>query len=207
MQKKELLELRKTPSQARSRKTMAEIYKAAAHVFISNGYANATTEQIAEKAGVSIGTLYHYFYDKETILFGLWEQYMNEVKTITEKVTQDIRLQGFVDRSIIPIILHIGLELISHDQLQNRLFISQIGLPETIIQKRRELGLYIESTMEAIFNEFANVRIRNTQIGAHIIWATVQAVVLDYVLSVSEEIESERLIDELSDMMGRYVFC
>jgi AcrR family transcriptional regulator len=203
---RELLEPRKIPSQERARKTMAAIYESAAHVFVSIGYTEATTDQIAERAGVSIGTLYNYFSSKEAILYGLWEQHMREIKTITQKVDQDIRRQGFIDRSVIPVLLNIVMDLVGYDRLPNRLFISQIGLPETIIQKRRELGLYIESTMEAIFHDFANVRIRNPKIGVHIIWATVQAVVHDYILSVSDEIKSEALIDELADMMSRYVF-
>jgi AcrR family transcriptional regulator len=206
MPEKEFLEPRKMPSQQRARKTMAAIYEAAAHVFVRVGYADATTEQIAERAGVSIGTLYNYFSGKEAILYGLWEQHMHEIKTITQKVDQDIRKQGFIDRSIIPILLNIVLELMSYDRLQNRLFVSPIGLPETIIQKRRELGLYIESAMEAIFHDFTNVRIRNPKVGVHIIWATVQAVMHDYIFSVSDEIKSEILVDELSDMMSRYVF-
>jgi AcrR family transcriptional regulator len=206
MPKKESLEPRKIPSQERARKTMAAIYESAAHIFVSVGYAEATTDQIAERAGVSIGTLYNYFSSKEAILYGLWEQHMRDIMTITQKVEQDIRRQGFIDRGIIPILLNIVLELISYDRLQNRLFISPIGLPETIIQKRRELGLYIESTMETVFHDFPNVRIRNPKIGVHIIWATVQAVMHDYILSVSDEIKSEILIDELGDMMNRYVF-
>jgi AcrR family transcriptional regulator len=203
---KEMLDLRKMPSQERSRKTMAAIYEAAANIFASSGYAETTTDQIAQRAGVSIGTLYNYFSSKESILYGLWEKHVQEIKAIVQQVDQDIRKQGFVDRNIIPILLHLVLELISYERLQNRLFVSPIGLPEGILQKRRELGLYIESAMESIFRDFANVRIRNPKIGVHILLATVQAVIHDYVLSNSEEIKPEALIDELGDMMGRYVF-
>jgi AcrR family transcriptional regulator len=206
MPEKELLEPRKMPSQERSRKTMAAIYEAATDVFVNTGYTEATTDQIAEKAGVSIGTLYNYFPGKEAILYGLWEKYVQEIKAITQQADQDIRKHGFFDRRTIPILLRIALELVSYEKVQNRLFISQIGLPDVIIQKRRELGLYMESTMEAAFRDFTNVRVKNPKIGVHIIWATVQAVFHDYILSVSDEIKSEELIDELSDMMSRYIF-
>lgn len=203
---KKMLDLRKTPSQERSRKTMAAIYEAAANIFASNGYAETTTDQIAQRAGVSIGTLYNYFSSKESILYGLWEKHVQEIKTIVKQVDQDIRKQGFVDRNIIPMLLSLVLELVSYERLQNRLFVSPIGLPDGILQKRKELGLYIESSMEAIFRDFANVRIRNPKIGVHILLATVQAVIHDYVLSNSEEIKPEDFLDELGDMMGRYVF-
>jgi AcrR family transcriptional regulator len=206
MPKKELLDPRKMPSQVRSRKTMTAIYDAAAYIFAETGYAEATTDQIAQKAGVSIGTLYNYFPGKEAILHGLWEKHMQEIKTLTQQVDQDIRKQGFVDRSIIPGLLYLILELVSHERIQNRLFISQVGLPDTFIQKRMELRLYMESAMEAIFRDFVNVRIKNSKVGVHILWATVMAVIHDYILSDSEEIKPEELIDELGDMMGRYVF-
>lgn len=206
MSKEELLEPRKIPSQERSRKTVMAIYEAATDVFVTTGYTEATTDQIAEKAGVSIGTLYNYFPGKEAILYGLWEKYEKEIKAITDQVDQDIRKQGSFDRSIIPVLLNLALELVSYEKVKNRLFISQIGLPETIIQKRRELGLYMESVMEAVFRDFASVRVRNPKIGVHIIWATVQAVFHDYIISVSNEIKPEDFIEELGDMMGRYIF-
>jgi len=207
MSRKDVLEPRKIPSQERSRKTMADIYKAAARLFTDIGYAEATTEQIAEEAGVSIGTLYHYFSGKEAVLYGLWEQHENEIRAIVQQIDKDVRRQGSVNRHIIPILLHLVLEIISYERLQNRLFISPIGLPEKIIQKRRELGAYLEASIEAVFRDFANVRIRNPKIGVHIIWATVQAVMLDFLLSNSEDIKPEILIDELTDMMSRYVFA
>lgn len=205
--KDNVLSPRKVPSQERSRKTMALIYKEAANIFSNVGYAEATTEQIAEQAGVSIGTLYHYFSGKEAVLYGLWEQHEIEIKSLVQQIDQDIRRQGFVNRAIVPLLLHLVLELVSPERERNRLFISQIGLPETIIQKRRNLGLYIEAAMESVFRDFANVRIRNPRVGLHIIWATVQAVIHDYILSVSDQIKPEELVDEFSDMMSRYVFA
>ena len=201
-----LLEPRKIPSQERSRKTVAAIYDAATDIFVNTGYAEATTDQIAEKAGVSIGTLYNYFPGKEAILYGLWEKYEKEIKVITDQADQDIRKKGSFDRSIVPVLLNLALELVSYERVQNRLFISQIGLPETIIQKRRELGLYMEATMEAVFRDFSNVRVRNPKIGVHIIWATVQAVFHDYIISVSDEIKPEDFIDELGDIINHYIF-
>ncbi len=202
-----LLEPRKMPSQARSRKTVAAIYEAASLVFADVGYAEATTEQIAEKAGVAIGTLYNYFPGKESILYGLWEQFEREIRTITQHVDKYIREQASFNRDTIALLLQLVLELVSFERIQNRLFISQVGLPDTLIQKRRDLGLYMESVMVSVLRDFANVRVRHPKIGVHIIWATVQAVVHDYILSNSEYIKPEELVDELADMLTRYIFA
>jgi len=70
---------RRTPVQDRSRTTVAIILEAAAQVFSAHGYA-ATTNQIAARAGVSIGTLYQYFADKDALLVGLAERHVEEAR-------------------------------------------------------------------------------------------------------------------------------
>ncbi|MBE0604637.1 MAG: helix-turn-helix transcriptional regulator, partial [Deltaproteobacteria bacterium] len=69
-------EPRKQPVQKRSRATVEDILAAAAQVFEDHGYANGTTNRIAEQAGVSIGTLYQYFPSKEAIAVALLERHI-----------------------------------------------------------------------------------------------------------------------------------
>ena len=61
---------RKRPVQARSRRTVEWILEGAARVFRREGW-DATTNRIAEAAGVSVGTLYEYFPNKEALLWAL----------------------------------------------------------------------------------------------------------------------------------------
>lgn len=69
---------RKAPRQERSRLTVEAILDAAARVFERHGYAAGTTNRIAERAGVSIGSLYQYFPNKDAILVALVEQHLDE---------------------------------------------------------------------------------------------------------------------------------
>jgi AcrR family transcriptional regulator len=64
-------EPRKTPVQPRAAETRDRILAAAAHVFGEHGYSAGTTNRIAEAAGVSIGSLYQYFPNKDAILVAL----------------------------------------------------------------------------------------------------------------------------------------
>jgi len=64
--------------QRRSRVTVEDILIAAAHVFDDLGYASGTTNRIAAKAGVSIGTLYQYFSSKEAIAIALLERHVHD---------------------------------------------------------------------------------------------------------------------------------
>ena len=62
---------RRSPSQARSREKVSFILEAAARILREEGSAGFNTNRIAERAGVSVGTLYGYFPDKEAILVAL----------------------------------------------------------------------------------------------------------------------------------------
>jgi AcrR family transcriptional regulator len=59
---------RRRPKQARSRATWEAIVEAAAQILERRGAEALTTNAVAERAGVSIGTLYQYFPDKQAIL-------------------------------------------------------------------------------------------------------------------------------------------
>jgi AcrR family transcriptional regulator len=54
------------------------ILQAAAEVFADLGYARTTTNKIAERAGVSVGSLYQYFPNKDSLLLQLLQQHMTE---------------------------------------------------------------------------------------------------------------------------------
>jgi AcrR family transcriptional regulator len=62
---------RKVPRQGRSRTTVTAILDACACKLVRAGYAGLTTNHIAERAGVSIGTLYEYFPNREAIVAAL----------------------------------------------------------------------------------------------------------------------------------------
>ena len=63
--------MRKSPQQRRSRATVNFILDATAQILSANGDAEVTTAAIAEKTGVSIGTVYQYFGDRDAILRAL----------------------------------------------------------------------------------------------------------------------------------------
>ncbi len=69
---------RKQPRQARSTQLVADILVAAAQVLARDGAHRFTTARVAEKAGISVGSLYQYFPNKAAILFRLqteeWRQ-------------------------------------------------------------------------------------------------------------------------------------
>ncbi len=79
---------RKQPQQARSADLVAAILDAAAQVLAKEGAQRFTTARVAEKAGVSVGSLYQYFPNKAAILFRLqideWRQTTDMLRRILE---------------------------------------------------------------------------------------------------------------------------
>src|SRR5262249_51123652 len=79
---------RKQPKQARSTELVAAILEAAVQVLAKEGAQRFTTARVAERAGVSVGSLYQYFPNKAAILFALqsdeWRQTTGLLRGILE---------------------------------------------------------------------------------------------------------------------------
>ncbi|AWB07268.1 TetR family transcriptional regulator (plasmid) [Azospirillum humicireducens] len=82
------ISLKKQPQQARSTELVATILDAAVQVLAKEGANRFTTARVAEKAGVSVGSLYQYFPNKAAILFRLqcdeWRQTTEMLRTILQ---------------------------------------------------------------------------------------------------------------------------
>ena len=70
---------RKLPVQARSETTVLAIYEASVQVLLSVGYRKLTTTRVAERAGVSVGTLYQYFPNRQALIRAVLERYLGEM--------------------------------------------------------------------------------------------------------------------------------
>jgi AcrR family transcriptional regulator len=75
---KKTIKPRKTPQQARSRQTREDILEAAAHLLNRKPFDEVSTNHIAKKTGISIGTLYKYYPNKDAILADLSLEFMQQ---------------------------------------------------------------------------------------------------------------------------------
>lgn len=73
--------MRKTPSQKRSKSTVDDISEAAIQLLNTTGDSKFTTNHVAERAGVSIGSLYRYFPDKGAILRHIVRREIKKMRT------------------------------------------------------------------------------------------------------------------------------
>ncbi|HEX7339690.1 MAG TPA: TetR family transcriptional regulator [Rhodanobacteraceae bacterium] len=86
--RKPVVGARKQPRQARSAQLVDDILEAAIRVLVREGARRFTTARVAETAGISVGSLYQYFPNKEAILFRLqtreWRQTMDRLSAVLE---------------------------------------------------------------------------------------------------------------------------
>jgi AcrR family transcriptional regulator len=78
------LEPRKIPVQARAAVTVDAIFEATIQVLLSHGAERLTTTRVAERAGVSVGTLYQYYPNKQSLLFAVLENHLDQVSSAVE---------------------------------------------------------------------------------------------------------------------------
>ncbi len=80
---------RKAPSQQRSRQMVELILDGAARVLADRGYSQMTTNLVAEVAGVSVGSLYQYFANKDALLQALYERHSKQMQHVATSVLTD----------------------------------------------------------------------------------------------------------------------
>lgn len=80
---------RKNPTQARAQQTVGTILDAAAQILQTEGEAHFNTNRVAERAGFSIGTLYQYFPNKNSIIEAIAERERIAIEATIQKALLD----------------------------------------------------------------------------------------------------------------------
>lgn len=86
---------RKAPRQSRSAATVGAILDATARILVERGYVATSTNAVAERAGVSVGSLYQYFPNKDALIAALHARHVDQMKAV---------MTAALDRA-----MHIGL--------------------------------------------------------------------------------------------------
>jgi len=80
------------PKQVRSIKTKEKILEAALQLFCSKGYYKTTTNEIAKLANVSIGSLYSYYKDKDTIFLEILSDYHKTFSRVYDDIDRNMEI-------------------------------------------------------------------------------------------------------------------
>jgi AcrR family transcriptional regulator len=136
------LEPRKTPVQARATVTVEAISEATIQVLLSQGVERLTTTRVADRAGVSVGTLYQYFPNKRSLLFAVLEDHLEKVTEEVEDACEHARckplaemikevVEAFVDAKIARADISVALYKVAPD-------VGGLALVKRVTQRMRK---------------------------------------------------------------------
>lgn len=129
---------RKSPRQQRSRATVEKILAGAAQVFAEEGYA-ATTDRIASRGGVSVGSVYQYFPNKEALLLELAQRHLRDSAVRLEQVLRP----GRPSAQWLPEAVSLVVDLHADDDLHRVIYEQAPRTPEladSFLAAQAELG-------------------------------------------------------------------
>ncbi len=99
---------RRIPKQPRGQERFDQVLDTAANLFFEKGFEGTTTNEIARRAGMSIGALYQYFNNKEAIVEALADRYVKTWREVMEDLlaadVEDSPTGAAVDRLLDPIV-------------------------------------------------------------------------------------------------------
>src|SRR6516165_4267821 len=93
MTRRPLTKPRKNAAQARSRATVDALVEATARILVRDGFDKASTNRIAEEAGVSVGSLYQYYPSKEALVAAVIERHNRQLMKVVRGVVAEAAAQ------------------------------------------------------------------------------------------------------------------
>ncbi|MBN2340496.1 MAG: TetR/AcrR family transcriptional regulator [Deltaproteobacteria bacterium] len=196
---------RKKPSQERSKETVEIILTAARELFVELGFAGTTTNKIAARAGVSIGSLYQYFPNKTVLLGALYENQMKAQLPIIENCV--LRLsspeQSLQDnlRLLVKAVVHM------HEvspALHDILMIEAKRMPQMQRMRMAAEKRYVSLTAD-VLKKIPIVRAGNHQMMANILVQSVEELSHWMVTSGLAGAKREAAFDEIVQLLFRYI--
>ncbi len=204
MKKKRTAESARTkPQQSRSRVTVSVILDAAVRIFEQEGADAATTSRIAEVAGVSVGTLYQYFGNRDAILAALQDREFERADAMLQRVLASAR--GASGRDVARAVIDELFRLYRAAPALHRVLAVE-GLRVTPTERVLAFDARAVGAIKA-FLAFAGdgVRRPNADAAAFVVYQTVRAVMLAYLLERPAGIDDPALTEELADLVERYL--
>lgn len=196
---------RRAPLQERSRETVDTILSAAAHVFASLGYAGATTNKIAERAGVSIGSLYQYFPNKDSLLDALMAAHVQEGEDLlAQHGAAAFGQQSDLSASVRQLVRTM-VELHARDRALHRVLFEEAPLSRAM---RRRIES-IEARVTALVEQYLRLVIRpplpDPGLAAAIVVQTVEGLTHRLVVHGHGTTDVDRWVEEISTLILRYL--
>ena len=197
---------RKLASQERSRSTVDALLEATARILVKEGYDQASTNRVAEVAGVSIGSLYQYFPSKEALIAAVIDRHTQEVSQVTRnalvKVAArpvEVAAREFVSVAIDAHRVNPKLHGVLSEQ------IPRVGRLENIEASVREGYALVRGYLEAHRDE---IDVADLDLAAFVLVTVVEALTHAAVLrrpDILADGKARHFVDDVTRLLVRYL--
>jgi len=197
---------RKLASQERSRATVDALLEATTRVLIKEGYDRASTNRIAEVAGVSIGSLYQYFPSKEALVAAVIDRHTQEISEVTRKalvkaaaLPLEAAAREFVSVAIDGHRVNPKLHGVLAEQIPH------VGRLENIEANVREGYALVRGYLEAHRDE---IDVADLDLAAFVLVTVVEALTHAAVLrrpDILADGQARHFVDEVTGLLLRYL--
>jgi len=193
---------RKPPQQSRSKATVSTILDATVRVLDQEGADAATTTRIAEVAGVSVGTLYQYFGNRDSILDALQDR---EFERATEFMRGALSGTNGGAAQIARGIIEGLLALYAACPALHRLLVVE-GLRVTPTDRVQAFDLRMVSAIRAFLaSSGLPIRRSNHDVAAFVVYHSVRATMLARLLEAPPGLDDRALVEEVTDLVLSYL--
>jgi AcrR family transcriptional regulator len=196
------LQPRRQPRQVRAELTRQRILAAAAHIFTEYGYAAGTTNRIADRARISIGSLYQYFPNKDAILAELLARHLHEVR-VTATFRDDEDLPESLE-DIIRVFVRAEIENHRDDPQLLRIMIEQAPRTGELLERVAREEQEMIDDLRDLFARHPEVRVEDKEVAARLVAATLGPMV-HHLVAAPGAMDTTRLENEFVAMITGYL--
>lgn len=198
---KPLQKPRKLPKQERSQATVSAILIATTRILTEEGYDKFNTNRVAELAGVSVGSLYQYFPNKESLLYALGEHHANEMAQLAQHHLEDLG-----DRSILEVLQQIIKAVLAAYAVNPKLY----RILHQQVPRSEEMRKLDDARIEQMLYAFLalhrdQLRPKNLDITVFIVSHTIKALLYDAIADRPNLLKNGELEQELMSMLSSYL--
>ncbi|MPZ35406.1 MAG: TetR family transcriptional regulator [Rhodospirillales bacterium] len=196
---------RKSASQKRSLATVEALLDATARVLTREGYDRASTNRIAATAGVSVGSLYQYFPNKEALVAALVERHNREMLELLRDALKEVAsldlaaaMRGLVRATVDAHLVDSALHRIFAEQ------VPRMGQLAKIEDLQRETFLLVRAYAEERRSE---ISVRDLDSATFICVTTVEALTHEFIINKPDALDGDRdrFIDEVTRLLVGYL--
>lgn len=179
---------------------VARLVDATAATVAERGLDNTTTNHIAEKAGVSIGSLYQYFPDKEALLEALLERIGSDISRQFRERANDVDISRHSLREIATAAITLGLAMIRNDPLLRELVRNWNRLPVHKVLDPLE-HLFLVMAQPWFLKHYRDYPVRDLEAKLYVLVNSAMFTSIRYLLQDSAPIREKEFIRTMADMI------